>query len=260
MYENKFNKAPAGYGVGEWAGYSYNIGIGCSHNCRYCYARSFFVQEMLVPSNEAWTTERPKHQKSNIHLQADKRVMFPSTHDISPAYLEVYCQALYNILAAGNEVLLVSKPHLECIKHICAEFQAFKTQMEFRFTIGSINQEVTAFWEPGAPTPEERISCLKYATEKGYQTGISMEPILEGKDAAIETFYALSPLTTGTIWIGTMNNLDERVDQTIPEVVAAVQKIKELQVDEEMVQLYAFLKDEPQVRWKDSIKKVVQFL
>lgn len=83
--------------------------------------------------------------------------------------------------------------------------------------------------------------------------------MLEGKDAAIETFYALAPLTTGTIWIGTMNNLDLRVDQTIPEVAAAVQRIKELQADEEMLELYGFLKDEKQVRWKDSIKNIVQY-
>jgi hypothetical protein len=132
--------------------------------------------------------------------------------------------------------------------------------MEFRFTIGSINPDVTAFWEPGAPSPEERIRCLQYAGENGYQTSVSMEPMLEGKDAAIDAFYTLSSLTTGTIWIGTMNNLDLRVDQTIPEIAAAVQRIKELQADEEMIHLYEFLKDEKQVRWKDSIKRIVQFL
>ena len=260
MYANKFNKVPPGFGVGEWAGFSYNIGTGCSHNCRYCYARSFFVQEGVVANNEAWATERLNLRKININLKADKRIMFPSTHDISPTYLETYCKALNNILSAGNDVLLVSKPHIECIEHICSEFSAFKGQMEFRFTIGSINPDVTAFWEPGAPLPEERMRCLQYAEDHGYQTSVSMEPILEGKEAAIETFNALVPLTKGTIWIGTMNYLEARADLSSPEVANAVQRINILQSEKEMIELYRHLKPETQVRWKDSIKQIVRYL
>jgi len=134
--------------------------------------------------------------------------MFPSTHDITPAYLDTYCRTLYSILTAGNDVLLVSKPHFDCIETICREFTSFRKQMEFRFTIGSLNPVVTQFWEPGAPLPEERIRCLAHAGEQGYQNSVSMEPILEGKDAAMETFYTLAPLTSGTIWIGMMNDLE----------------------------------------------------
>lgn len=260
MYPNRFNKVAPGFGVGEWAGFSYNCGIGCSHNCRYCYSRRFFVQEKLVASDNDWPNESPRQNKVNIHQKVDKRVMFPSTHDITPAYLDIYCQALYNILVAGNDVLLVSKPHFECIEHICREFTAFKIQMEFRFTIGSINPEVTTFWEPGAPLPEERMRCLQYATEQGYQTSVSMEPMLEGKDAAIETFNALAPLTNGTIWVGMMNDLDERVAAADDEIRDAVANIKQLQSRDEVITLYSLLRHEPKVRWKDSIKNVVRYL
>ena len=171
-YTNTFKKLWGGSGAGEWAGYSYSVGIGCSHNCRYCYACSFFVQEGIIPSYAAWPTEKPNRNKINIQQKVDKRVMFSSSHDISPAYLDTYCRALYNILANDNEVLLVSKPHLECITHICTEFKAFKSQMEFRFTIGSTKAEVCKFWEPGAPAPEERMECLQYATAAGYQLSL----------------------------------------------------------------------------------------
>lgn len=258
MYTKKFNKVPPSFGVGEWAGYSYNCGVGCSHNCRYCYARRFFVSEGIVANNDAWQNEIPKPGKIHIDIKADKRVMFPSTHDITPAYLETYCQTLINILEAGNDVLLVSKPHYKCIRHICREFHAFKSQLEFRFTIGSIKPEVTKFWEPGAPLPEERIRCLCHATEQGYQTSVSMEPILEGKDAAIETFNTLAPLTTGTIWIGMMNYLAERVAATDQETITMVQKVKQLQSKEEMLILYGLLCHEPKVRWKESIRNLLQ--
>jgi DNA repair photolyase len=260
LYPNKFNKTAAAFGVGEWAGYSYNIGKGCSHNCLYCYARADALTRGNIANATQWESEIPNRYKIKIHLKADKRVMFPSTHDITSTYLDIYCQTLYNILAAGNDVLLVSKPHFECIEHICREFTAFKTQMEFRFTIGSINPEVTTFWEPGAPLPEERMRCLQYATEQGYQTSVSMEPMLEGKEAAIETFNALAPLTNGTIWIGMMNYLDERVTAADNEIRDAVANVTQLQSKDEIITLHSLLRHEPKVRWKDSIKNVVRYL
>jgi len=259
-FTNKFNKVPPGFGVGEWAGFSYNCGIGCSHNCRYCYGRSFFVQEKIVASDADWVNETPKLNKININQKADKRVMFPSTHDITPAYLDTYCRTLYSILTAGNDVLLVSKPHFDCIETICREFTSFRKQMEFRFTIGSLNPVVTQFWEPGAPLPEERIRCLAHAGEQGYQNSVSMEPILEGKDAAMETFYTLAPLTSGTIWIGMMNDLEKRVDVSAPEIRQAVERIKQLQSPSEMLELHSLLSHEPQVRWKESIKNLLRYV
>jgi len=259
MFTNTFNKVPATFGVGEWAGFSYNCGIGCSHNCRYCYARSFFVSTNIVAKDEDWPNENPRPKKTNINYKVDKRVMFPSTHDITPAYLDTYCRTLSNILEAGNDVLLVSKPHTECIEHICTEFAAFKTQMEFRFTIGSIDPKITAFWEPGAPSPEERMHCLQYATDHGYQTSVSMEPMLEGKEGAIATFNTLAPMTNGTIWIGMMNDLDERVVAADKDVQGAVAKIKQMQSRDEIILLHGLLNHESKVRWKDSIKQVMKY-
>lgn len=259
MYiRNKFNKVPPTFGVGEWAGYSYNCGIGCSHNCRYCYARSFFTQEGIVASDADWVIERPMRNKISINQKADKRVMFPSTHDISPAYLDTYCQTLRNILAAGNDVLLVSKPHFECIETICNEFTAFRNQMEFRFTIGSLDPAITGFWEPGAPSPTERMRCLEHATNNGYQTSISMEPILEGKEAAIQAFYELAPLTNGTIWIGRINDIGKRITADSDEAIQAVAQIRIMQSDAEMRDLYSLLHHEPKVKWKDSIRVLVR--
>ena len=47
-------------GTREWAESNYNIGIGCSHDCRYCYARTNAVRYKLVESSDVWTTEKVK--------------------------------------------------------------------------------------------------------------------------------------------------------------------------------------------------------
>jgi len=259
MYKNHFKKMKSVRGVGEWAGYSYNCGVGCSHGCRYCYARSFFVEEGIVASNEDFMVEKPNRFKINITERVDKAIQFPSSHDVSAAYLDVYCQALYNILNSGNRVLIVSKPHFVCIDHICRESQGFKEQMEFRFTIGSLNSELTEYWEPGAPTPEERVRSLVLATEQGYQTSVSMEPMLAGREDAVATFRELAPLTNGTIWIGMMNGLEERFVCETDNDRAQLDQINTLQSPDEMIALYRELKHETSVRWKDSIKELVRY-
>jgi hypothetical protein len=240
--------------------YSYNCGIGCSHNCRYCYSADFFVQERIISNRTEWAVEIPNSRKINIHLQVDKAIQFPSAHDITPDYLDTYCQTLTNILEAGNRVLLVSKPHVDCIGHICREFQEYRGQMEMRFTIGSLNPELTSYWEPGAPLPEERMRALAHATEQGFQTSVSMEPMLAGREDAIATFTGLLPLTNGTIWIGMMNGLDKRMVISTEEDQARYDEIARLQSREEMIALYQDLVAEPQVRWKDSIKDLVRYL
>ena len=151
------------FGVAEWAEFSVNIGTGCSHNCRYCFACNNAVWRKQIPSRADWTNER---LKSNLP-KAKKyggRVMFPTTHDISPFYLESAVATLHGLLEQGNQVLIVSKPHLVCVQRLCREFENFKSQILFRFSIGSLDESLAAFWEPGAPKIQERMDCLKLPT------------------------------------------------------------------------------------------------
>jgi DNA repair photolyase len=110
---------------------------------------------------------------------------------------------LGNILKAGNDVLVVTKPHLEAIKKICDLLPQYKDRILFRFTIGSIDTSVLKFWEPNAPAFEERLESLKHAFHSGYSTSVSCEPMLdEQMDNLIE---AILPYVTDSIWLGKMN-------------------------------------------------------
>ena len=183
--------------------------------------------------------------------------MFPSTHDITPFYLPQALVAVKRLINAGNRVLLVSKPHLECISRICEEFEGHKEQILFRFSIGTMEDKLAALWESGAPTPAERFTCLQYAYNDGFQTSVSMEPMLAGTEDAVATFYTLVPWVTEKIWIGKMNQVRRRVPQTPPELVAACDRVLQLQSAEAIVDLVHRLKDHPQVVWKDSIRDVI---
>ena len=245
-------------GAGEWAPATYNIGSGCSHDCRYCYAREIADRFHRIASPEAWKCEQLKDPLPRIP-KSDGMVMFPSTHDITPFYLPTAIATLKALLEKGNEVLIVTKPHLECIVRLCGELATHKENILFRFTIGTLDHQLAAFWEPGAPTPTERASCLQYAFNEGFQTSVSMEPMLAGTEDAIATFHTLAPWVTDKIWLGKMNKVNRRVTRTTREIAQACQRIRELQSDQAILDLVHRLGDHAQVAWKDSIQDVIRF-
>lgn len=255
---NNFNKARQGSGTREWSDYSFNIGKGCAHNCLYCYARQKAIETGMIKDREDWTTEILWNKKANeMHAKKDGVIMFPTTHDITPFYLQGAISALRNMLEVGNKVLIVSKPHLECIQSLCEELTKFKNNILFRFTIGSLDENLCKFWEPGAPSPMERIQVLQHANSQGYKTSVSMVPMLAGLDGSVQLFEAVEPNVTDGIWVGKINKVRERVDIAPEANRKAVEIIEEQQSDKNIRLLYAKLKDNEKVRWKESIKWIV---
>jgi len=111
--------------------------------------------------------------------------------------------------------------------------------------------------EPGAPLPSERLTALKLLYHNDYKTSVSIEPMLEGLYGTIDVVNAVKPYVTEKIWIGKMNKPRLRVDMSIKENHQALYGVEWYQRNEEIVALYRWFKDDPQIAWKDSIKKVI---
>jgi hypothetical protein len=253
--KNRFNKEATENGVGEWAQYSYNIARGCLNGCVYCYAKTMAVRFGRVDMDVDWSTSTTLEEKIAIHQTADGIVMFPSTHDITTDNLDACIATLRNILQAGNRVLVVSKPSWPCIEDICKHFSAYRDQLTFRFTIGSTDEEITKILEPNAPLPQERIACLQYAYELGFNTSVSTEPLLGGIQTALSVYMAVEPYVTDKIWIG---KVQRPPAQGYPqEVLDTLSWVKEEQVDTRIKLMYEMMKDFDKVSWKDSIQKVI---
>ena len=124
----------------------------------------------------------------------------------------------------------------------------------FRFTIGAIDRKLVEFWEPGAPTPLQRVGSLSDAAHLGFATSVSIEPMLAGVDETLCVVDAVRLYNPETIWIGKMNKIRTRVPK---EFAAQVEEIERLQSDVEILKLYRILDGQPDIRWKDSIKEVV---
>lgn len=253
-----FKKEKLVNGTKEWASITANCIKGCNHSCKYCYALEMGVRfKRTTP--EDWKNEVVNLTSLTKRFKkVDGQIMFPSSHDLTPQNLDHTMEFLGNILKPGNKVLIVTKPHIEVIKRICTLFQDYKEQILFRFTIGSIDSATLKFWEPNAPSYEERKECLIYAFSNGFQTSISAEPMLDHK--VVELVADLEQYVTDAIWVGKANSLLKRVrmngyDDT--ETIKRANELLTMQSDENVKMLYAQLCNNNKIKWKESIKKVV---
>ena len=252
------NNSKPVFGTTEWAASNVNYLKGCSNDCKYCYSREMSIR-FKRKTPETWKNEEVnwKVYNKSVHYR-DGYIMFPSTHDITTEHLLLAIDYLKRLLGNGNKVLIVSKPSYKCIKTICDSFGEFKDNILFRFTIGSSNSETLRFWEPNAPDYKERKKALVYAFKAGYQTSISCEPMLDNRvDRVIDD---LSCYVTDAIWLGKMNFAIRRLrtnGQLDAETQKAAEQLLAWQSDENIKVLYKSYKDNLQIKWKESIKKVV---
>lgn len=250
-------------GTKEWAETNVNIQLGCEHGCRYCYARYNAVTRHKWCTAKQW--KDPVIVQSKVRRSFLKRagvVMYPSTHDVTILNRSESICVLGNLLDAGNRVLLVSKPNMDCIDDICRTFQEYRKQLSFRFTIGSMDQQVLDFWEPNAPCYNERLQCLMLAYSRGYHTSVSCEPFLDCKvDRIVGLYGELKPYISESFWIGKLREFDKRIDMsdvTSEEAERFVKPLKAAQADEFVLELCQRLRNEQLVRWKDSIREVIE--
>ncbi len=234
-----------------------NCCVGCPHDCRYCYARIAALKKGLIDSPRQWSRTRIVDQAvAADSIRYPGQVMFPTAHDIVEENLEASMRVIDGLLAAENQVLVVSKPSVSCIAKVCRRFHRQRRQILFRFTITARNTEILSFWEPGAPGYCERLDSLKVAFEQGFETSVSVEPILDMADL-VEMITELEPYVSHSIWLGKMNKVEERVIIDGAEVAAEVERISSEQRDESIRDLYESLQHKPLIRWKESIKQVI---
>jgi len=201
-----------------------------------------------IPDRAAWAIPQPlKHQS----IPKDTRVMCPSTHDITPANVVRYEAYLLALLKRGNEVLIVSKPHLNVITRLLRTLDHrvpnAPNKVEFRFSITSATDTISRKFEPGAPLPTERVACLRRVIDAGYPASVSMEPYLEDPDNI--TFFLsyagdvfLPDLRE--FWIGAMN-------YDVPVELA------HLYAPDFMDRCWRLYAERQNARFKDSYQKVL---
>lgn len=244
-------------GTREWSSKSVNCVTGCSHNCRYCYAKYDAITRFKKATADSWPHEIIRDDMIKKGWGKSKgTIMFPTQHDITPPVLDACITVLRKMLIVGNKVLVVTKPHIKCVTRMVTDLREYKDQILFRFTIGASDDNILSYWEPGAPDFAERLESLKTAYAHGYMTSISMEPNLDPPNTA-QNFNIFKSYVSDSIWIGCLNKGGMRVEIQTEEDRKQLDRILEWQDAVHMGRIYNQLKDEPLVRWKESYKTML---
>lgn len=241
------------FGTKEWAASNANCINGCSHDCHYCYAKTMALR-FHRKTVESWKEEERRDLKKIGKRQG--RIMFPTTHDITPSNSDYCFEYLNQILSAGNQVLIVSKPHFNVIANLCHTFSVYKDKILLRFTMGTSSDKL-ALWEPGAPNFNERLKALMVAHMSGFQTSVSCEPMLD-TDMSI-LIEAVRPYVTDCVWLGIMNSpfLRLKINGAPEDVIEEAKRLVGFYDDKNVKKLYDRYKNDSLIKWKESIKKIV---
>lgn len=255
-----FNKDRKGTGTKEWSEHSYNIQKGCPNACIYCWARYNAVKRYkYVKDINQW--QQPVIDEKKVKKQWSKVkgvIMFPTTHDIDRNNVIQCSEVLKNMLKAGNNVLIVSKPDNRCIVFLLTTLMKYKEQIMFRFTIGSTFDSTLKLLEPNAPDFFSREISLRAAYQAGFKTSLSIEPLLGGTIVLEMIYEKCFKYVTDDIWVGKLNGINHRIlDNISQEQKDALEMIAQNQTDEKIIELYEHFKSYPKIKWKDSIKKIV---
>lgn len=222
-------------GTREWSDSSVNIYSGCSNNCRYCYAKKIAIRFKRKTAVNWKVMELNEKAYNKGYKKRKGRIMFPTSHDITKDTYIPNLRSLRKILEVGNQILITTKPDLRCILNICNSLFRFQEQIQFRFTITSLDDEKLEHWEPNAPKFKCRLGALIYAKNTGYKTSISIEPCLDPDPRPL--IEKLRPFVTESIWLGPMN----------------YNGVHEFNTKEVIQNWYDWFKDDPLVRLKDSV-------
>lgn len=229
-------------GVQEWSDCSISIQYGCSHHCTYCWGEKMAKRFGRIPE-KGWEYPRLKTKDELKHLPRNKKIMCFGTHDIDKNNLQICIQCINILLSRGNRVLIVSKPHLECIKAILENNNIFnsKNRIEFRFTIGTLDDTTREIYEPNAPTIAERFLCVKFLNEHGIEPSISCEPLLDVDiNGGLSIVYSLlSNCRVKEIWIGALQYVKK--GEGLPNLNYRA--------------IYDYYKTNPKIKFKDSFFK-----
>jgi hypothetical protein len=98
---------------------------------------------------------------------------------------------------------------------------------------------------------------LAFAFNHGFETSVSVEPMLDSANIDALINELLPYVTQHSIWVGKMNHLGRFGKGSDVVLKQAIESIGQGQTDSIIKSIYRRYKDNPMIRWKAEIKKIV---
>ena len=193
----------------EYSPLALNLFVGCKHACKYCYAPSCLKKDRTQYASVAIRKNvlnlLQKDLMQMAMLKDNRRVLLcfitdPYQDDYE--LCEVTHKALELFKAYNIPMQVLTKGGMRAAR----DFYLYKQTDAFATTLTFYDNEKSFEWEPNAASPSERIKSLRKAKEKGIETWVSFEPVINPEET-----YKLFDITkdfTDLYKIGKINNFN----------------------------------------------------
>ncbi len=171
----------------EYSPYALNIYIGCSHQCKYCYAPHTLQRK----SEHYFGKPTPRN---NLLEQLEKDLKKNKyTEQVLLSFIgDCYCdssdngQIVREVLKLLNEykvpVAVLSKGGKKMLRDLDL-FKEFGDRITVGTTLTFLDEEKSKLWKPYASLPNDRLETLKVLHDNGIKTFASFEPTIEPEES-----------------------------------------------------------------------------
>ncbi|MFJ8582713.1 Rv2578c family radical SAM protein [Micromonospora sp. NPDC093277] len=163
---------------------------GCSHACRYCYARNThtyldldagadFDRKVIVKVNAGELVRRelaaPRWRGAHVAMgtNVDCYQRAEGRYHLMPPIIEALRDFAnpFSILTKGT-LLLRDLPLLRQAAEV--------TRVGLSYSVGFADEALWRAVEPGTPSPRRRLDAVRQLADAGFEVGVLMAPILPG--------------------------------------------------------------------------------
>ncbi|MFQ6120384.1 MAG: radical SAM protein [Methanosarcinales archaeon] len=176
--------------------YSVNPYFGCSFNCIYCYIRGSKYRENMEKTLSA-KVNAPELLEKQLRRRAKKgEYGIITLSSATEAYMPI--EEKFNLTRKLLEIILKYRfpvevgtksklvlRDLDLLKEIDKNAilpddlkPKLKRGVIISFSISTLNEKLAEIFEPGAPTPKERLETMRKCKEKGFLVGGNFIPVL----------------------------------------------------------------------------------
>ncbi|SCG65049.1 Rv2578c family radical SAM protein [Micromonospora coxensis] len=163
---------------------------GCTHACRYCFARNThtyldldagadFDRKVIVKVNAGELVRRelaaPRWRGAHVAMgtNVDCYQRAEGRYRLMPPIIEALRDFAnpFSILTKGTLILR----DLPLLRQAAAV-----TRVGVSYSVGFVDEALWRTVEPGTPSPRRRLDAVRQLTDAGFEVGVLMAPILPG--------------------------------------------------------------------------------
>jgi DNA repair photolyase len=170
--------------------YTINAYRGCSHACRYCFARPThaylgfniagdFDSRLVVKVN---AVERVRAEIASRRWRGEAVAMGTNTDPYQKAEARYHLtRGIVRVLGeARNPFSILTKSTLVLRDLELLKDAAARTEVGLNVSIGTLDNDVWKLLEPGTPPPTGRIEAVRRLNEAGIPCGVLIAPVVPG--------------------------------------------------------------------------------